>query len=105
MPANGSAGKGMAELTLNTDTKELTWKVSYDGLTGDALASHIHGPADPGANAGVEVNIGQGGLKNPIEGKATLTDAQINDITSGKTYVNIHTAMNKGGEIRGQITK
>jgi len=29
-------------------------------------------------------------MKSPIEGKATLTDAQIADITAGKTYVNVH---------------
>ena len=104
-PANTSAGKGTGEFTLNPATKEITWKVSYEGLTGDALAAHIHGPAEAGANAGVEVNLGAGGMKNPLEGKATLTDQQIADITGGKTYVNIHTAANKGGEIRGQITK
>jgi Cu/Zn superoxide dismutase len=105
VPPTTSTGKGMAEMTLDTATKELTWKVTYEGLTGDALAAHIHGPADAGANGGVEVNIGAGGMKNPLEGKATLTDAQIADINAGKTYVNIHTAANKGGEIRGQVGK
>jgi hypothetical protein len=104
-PANDSKGKGTGEFTLNPSTKELTWKVSYEGLTGDALAAHIHGPAEAGKNAGVEVNLGASGMKNPLEGKATLTDQQISDITGGKTYVNIHTAAHKGGEIRGQITK
>jgi hypothetical protein len=43
------------------------------------------------------------GVSNPIEGSTTLTDAQMADLTAGKDYVNIHTAENKGGEIRGQI--
>ena len=42
---------------------------------------------------------------SPIKGSATLTDAQAADLDAGKYYVNIHTAANKGGEIRGQITK
>jgi Cu/Zn superoxide dismutase len=105
VPANDSKGKGEGEFTINPSTKELTWKVSYEGLTGDALAAHIHGPAEKGKNAGVEVNLGAGGMKNPLEGKATLTDQQISDITGGKTYVNVHTAAHKGGEIRGQIMK
>ena len=104
-PSNDSKGKGTGEFTINSATKEISWKVSYDGLTGDALAAHIHGPAEKGANAGVEVNLGAGGMKNPLEGKATLTDQQMADIEGGKTYVNIHTAAHKGGEIRGQITK
>lgn len=107
VPPNASTGKGRAELTLNAATKELTWNVTWEGLTGDAVAAHIHGPADKGANAGVQVQLGVQGTppKSPLTGKATLTDAQIADLNAGKFYVNIHTAMNKGGEIRGQIGK
>lgn len=102
---NTATGKGSADLSLDTTSKELTWRVSFEGLSGDAVAAHIHGPADPGANSGVLVNLGAAGLKSPVEGKATLTDAQIANIQGGKTYVNVHTAANKGGEIRGQIKK
>jgi hypothetical protein len=42
---------------------------------------------------------------SPITGTATLTDAQVQALNSGQTYVNIHTAANPAGEIRGQITK
>ena len=42
---------------------------------------------------------------SPVEGSATLTDAQAADLVAGKYYVNIHTAANPGGEIRGQVTK
>jgi hypothetical protein len=106
VPPNDSKGKGTAEVTVDPATKEVTWRVTFDGLSGDAVAAHIHGPADPGANAGPMVNIGMmSGLKSPMEGKATVTDAQAADIMAGKSYVNVHTAANKGGEIRGQITK
>jgi hypothetical protein len=104
VPPNKSGGTGSADFTLDPSTKQLSWKISYSGLTGDATAAHIHGPAAPGANSGVVVNLAPSGLKNPIEGSTTLTDAQVGDLTSGKDYVNIHTAQNKGGEIRGQIT-
>jgi hypothetical protein len=103
-PPVNSGGQGSAELSLNTATKQLTWKVSFSGLSSDAAAAHIHGPAGPGANAGVVVNLAPNGMKNPLEGSATLTDAQIADLMAGKDYVNVHTATNKGGEIRGQIT-
>jgi hypothetical protein len=42
---------------------------------------------------------------SPLEGSATLTDAQANDLLAGKLYVNVHTEANKGGEIRGEVTK
>lgn len=107
VPPNASTGKGKAELVLNSATKELTWTVTWEGLTGDAVAAHVHGPADKGANAGVAVQLGVQGTppKSPLTGKATLTDAQIADLNAGKMYVNVHTAMNKGGEVRGQVSK
>jgi hypothetical protein len=101
-PVTGT-GSGKATLTLNPATKELKWTVTYSGLSSDAAAAHIHGPAAVGANAGVAINLAPSGAKSPIEGSATLTDAQIADLTAGKDYVNVHTAQNKGGEIRGQI--
>jgi hypothetical protein len=81
----------------------LTYKVTYSGLTGPATMGHIHGPALPGANAGVVVPFAN--PASPVSGTATLTAAQIADLTAGKYYANIHTAANPGGEIRGQITK
>jgi hypothetical protein len=97
----------MAEFTLNDATKEISWKVTFEGLSGDALAAHIHGPAGVGENGGVVASLGAMGqpMKSPVEGKATLTDAQVADVLAGKTYVNVHTMQNKGGEIRGQIGK
>ena len=105
-PASGiaSSGKGMATASLDTTTKTLTWTVDYSGLSGPATAAHIHGPADPGANAGIVVPF-TGNLASPIKGSATLTDAQIAQLEAGKWYVNIHTEANKPGEIRGQLVR
>jgi CHRD domain len=103
-PSVTSPGKGTASATLDTATKTLAWTVDYSGLSGPATAAHIHGPADPGANAGIVVPF-TGDLGSPIKGSATLTDAQIAQLEAGKWYVNIHTAANKGGEIRGQLTR
>jgi hypothetical protein len=105
VPVNDSKGKGTAELTYDTTSKELTWTITFDGLTGPATAAHFHGPAESGKNAGVAVPIPGEPLTSPVKGKATLTDAQAADLTAGRWYVNIHTAANKGGEIRGQVTK
>ena len=44
-------------------------------------------------------------MASPLKGEATLTDAQAADLAAGKWYFNIHTAANKGGEIRGQVMK
>ena len=104
VPPVNSAGSGTADLTLDPASKQLSWKITYSGLTSDVTAAHIHGPARPGDNAGVLVNLAPGGMKNPLEGSAVLTDEQVDYLMLGRTYINIHTTQNKGGELRGQIT-
>jgi len=101
VPPNGSTGTGTAVVALNTTTNALSWSVSFQGLTAAPTAAHFHGPAAPGVNAGVVVNIGV--ATNPIVGSATITEAQETQITDGLWYVNIHTPANPGGEIRGQV--
>jgi hypothetical protein len=104
VPPVTTPGKGSATATLDSGTKTLTWTVDYSGLSGPVTAAHIHGPAAAGANAGVLVPLGTN-LANPIKGSATLTDAQVSDLEAGRTYVNLHTAENKGGEVRGQLQR
>src|SRR3954447_22005877 len=101
---NSSTATGNAEVAYDTTTKMLTWTVTFNGLTGPATAAHFHGPAAPGANAGVALLIGNNPA-SPAKGTATLTDAQAADLMGGRWYVNVHTAANRGGEIRGQVTK
>ena len=102
-PPVTTKGKGTATLTFDTAKKKLSWNVKYSGLSGPATAAHIHGPAAMGANAGPVIPFKK--LKSPIKGSETLTDAQAADLEAGKYYVNVHTAANKDGEIRGQIDK
>jgi len=104
VPPTTTAGVGTADIDYDPATKKLSWTVTYSGLTGPATAAHFHGPGEPGKNSGVAVPISNIAT-SPASGSATLTDAQAADLTSGKYYVNIHTAANPGGEIRGQVTK
>jgi hypothetical protein len=103
VPANTTAGTGEVTATYDTASKKLTWKGTYSGLTGAATAAHFHGPAGEGKNAGVLIPISP--ATSPLEGSATLTDAQAKAFMDGEVYVNIHTAANKSGEIRGQLKK
>jgi hypothetical protein len=102
VPPVTSSASGGASLNVDTATKKVTWAVTYSGLT--PAAAHIHCGAAAGANAGVAVNLGTN-LASPISGSGDMTDAQMADLSAGKCYINIHTAANKGGEIRGQLTK
>ena len=101
-PPNMSKGKGMLTGTYDTKTKMLTWDVIYSDLTGPATAAHFHAPAPVGKSAGVEIPI-KGSVASPIKGEQALTEVEAKNLTDGMTYFNVHTAANKGGEIRGQL--
>jgi CHRD domain len=107
VPPNQSTGTGTVTASFDPSTKVLTWEGSFSGLTGPATAAHFHGPAEPGKNAGVAIWISEKGktLDSPFKGTATLTDAQASDLQAGLMYVNVHTAANPGGELRGQLVK
>jgi hypothetical protein len=100
VPPNASGGSGSAKVEI--DGNVLKWSVSYEGMTGPVSAGHFHGPAPAGTNAGVVVPFA-GSMASPITGSATLTAAQIADLKAGLYYINLHTAANPGGEIRGQV--
>jgi hypothetical protein len=104
VPPTTSKGTGTADINYNPATKKLTWTLTYSGLTGPATAAHFHGPAEPDKNAGVAIAIPHA-TSSPVKGSATLTAAQASDLEAGKYYINIHTAANPGGEIRGQVIK
>ena len=101
VPANTSAGTGTLEANFDKTSSMLKWTLSYAGLTGPATMAHLHGPAMPGANAGVVVPFAS--AASLAEGSALLTPAQVTDLMAGKWYVNVHTAQPPGGEIRGQV--
>jgi hypothetical protein len=102
---NDSPSFGVAFVTFNADTGELCFSISYheSNLTSEETNAHFHAPAPPGVNAGVIVQLPTPGT--PKNGCVTpeLTEAQRRDLFRGLWYINIHTANNTGGEIRGQV--
>jgi hypothetical protein len=104
IPKTDSKGTGKFDATFDTQSKVLNYTLTFDGLTGPATAAHIHGPATRKQSAGVVVPLGGKSPTSPVTGTATLTDDQVKMLQSAKMYVNVHTAANPGGEIRGQVT-
>jgi hypothetical protein len=109
VPPTTSSGTGTATVTYDAGTKTVTWQGDFSGLSGPATAAHIHGPAEAGKNAGVIVPLSQKDVPftSPFSGSTTLSDdkaaALAAALTGGLAYVNIHTAANPGGEVRGQL--
>lgn len=96
----GSPGTGTATMTLDLDTSTFSWNIAWQDLSGPPTVAHFHGPAAAGVNAGVQVSIA---TTSPAIDSAILDAGQIADLLAGLWYINIHTSLNTGGEIRGQV--
>ena len=102
VPPVATPATGHVDAVLDKKTRLLRWKLSYTGLSGPATAIHFHGPALIGLNSKIALPM-TGAVNSPLEGKATLTPAQMDDLLAGTWYVNVQTAAHPDGEIRGQI--
>jgi hypothetical protein len=95
--------KGAGSFTGTLAGNKLTWKLTFSGLTGPANAAHIHmGKAGKAGNVLVPLCAGAK-CKSGVHGTATLTAAVLKAVRSHGAYVNVHTAKNPNGEIRGQL--
>ncbi len=69
----------------------------------DGTMAHIH-EAPMGQNGPVIVPFTKTADSMwSVPAGAKLTDAQLQSLKSGNLYINVHSAANKGGEIRGQL--
>ncbi len=107
VPPNASPATGTAILIYDTVANTLTTNITFSGLLAGLTASHIHGPAAPGVNAGVlhgfpttPLGSMSGSYSDVWSG---LTATQVGYLNTGQLYVNLHTSLYPGGEIRGQI--
>jgi hypothetical protein len=96
-----TAAHGLFKGTLSGG--KLTWRLTFAKLTGPATQAHIH--------------VGRKGESGPVviplcapctsgmTGTATISAAVLNDFKKHMLYVNVHTAKNPNGEIRGQLAR
>ncbi len=95
----GASGHFKATLTGTT----LKWTLTYSHLSGAATAAHIHMGAR-GKNGIALVSL-CGPCRSPMSGTAnSVTDDVAALMEKSGAYVNVHTAKNEEGEIRGEIT-
>jgi hypothetical protein len=98
-----SPAKGVADLVVDLKTLEVRWKVSFRDLTSRPTAITLHGPAQPGANGVVMLDLAPKSKTSPLEGTAQLNDAQVQFMLNRWAYISITTEKFPKGEIRGQI--
>lgn len=93
--------KAKGKFTGTLVGSKLTWKLTFSGLTGQATAAHIHiGAMGKAGNVAVALCAP---CTSGVHGKTTLTRAVKKALLHHKLYVNVHTAKNPNGEIRGQL--
>lgn len=102
IPAVSSPATGQVEATWAPASQTLSWKITHSGLSGEPTGGHFHGPAPQNETGPVALPL-TGSLASPIEGTARLNAEQAAELAAGRWYVNLHTAANPGGEIRGQL--
>jgi predicted lipoprotein with Yx(FWY)xxD motif len=81
----------------------ILWSLSFNGLSGPASASHIH--LGKAGVAGPVVLALCGPCSSPLTGHKAIDANLAAAISSGGAYVNVHTAANPGGEVRGQLVR
>ena len=105
VPAVATSATGLGVFNLSLDKKKLMYWVSADSLSGAIMGAHLHVAAS-GSNGPVVVDLTGSIMGNAIVGVADISSfvGFDDDLAAGNVYVNLHTAANMNGEIRGQLT-
>ena len=101
----GRTGSGQATVVLDDVTGAISVNGTFTGMSGTRIDQHLHGPAPVGGSAPVFFPLsGTGTNSGTVFGSGILNSTQIGYITSGNTYLNIHSSpVFTGGELRGQV--
>ena len=104
-PRAGAGAKGsfVGGLVRGGAGGRLSWRLTFQGLSGRAAASHIH-LAKRGKAGAVAVAL-CGPCRSGARGTASVNAKTVTALLAGGAYVNVHTARNAAGEIRGQIAR
>lgn len=106
VPANASPATGFGTVVLNAAMDQITVNMNWSGLVAPATAAHIHGPANAGQNAAVMFPFI--GVLAATAGSIppqvfAITPTEVGYLQTGMLYMNIHTSIFPGGEIRAQL--
>lgn len=99
--ANRARGSFTASVTKTGSSGTLSWRLTFSKLTGRAVGAHVH-IGRRGAAGPVAVPL-CGPCRSGARGNATLQANVLAALEAGRAYVNVHTARNAAGEIRGQV--
>jgi len=101
-PRAPEAARGLftATVTESGAVRTIRWKLTFQGLSGKAVAAHIH-KGKAGVSGGVLLPL-CGPCRSGQTGQAKISNDAADALERGLAYVNVHTGKNAAGEIRGQ---
>ncbi|MCB0577394.1 MAG: CHRD domain-containing protein, partial [Saprospiraceae bacterium] len=102
VPPNASTGIGAAVVSTDRLNTNMDYLFIVDGLSGNATAAHIH---DGAIGVSGPVAIALNTPSPASSGMVQITGADAVKLESGDTYLNVHTAANPAGEVRGQVLR
>jgi len=102
VPPNASTATGYGTFAFDSITKILDYTISFSGLSSSETGAHIH-LADIGVDGPIQFTLPAGSPKTGST--VALSGAQETALYDGNLYVNIHSANNADGEIRGQLAE
>lgn len=105
-PPVTATGSGIAEFLVDTTANRLRYVVNVTGMAMASTGWHIH-TGRAGFNGGVLIDLSDAGAvpASAVSGTRPITAASVADLEAGRWYVNMHSAANPAGEIRGQILR
>ena len=98
---SNARGTFTGTLTKSATGAELSWRLEFSNLSGNAIAAHIH-VAARGTPGPVRVPL-CAPCTSGATGTATINADVLDAILNDRAYVNVHTPTNPAGEIRDQI--
>jgi CHRD domain len=98
---SSARGTFTATLTKTGTGAELSWRLEFSNLSGNAIAAHIH-VAARGTAGPVRVPL-CAPCTSGVTGTATIDATVLDAIMNDRAYVNVHTPTNPAGEIRDQV--
>jgi hypothetical protein len=108
-PPNGSPATGSGTAFFDSTASTLTLSVSFSGLVAPATGAHVHS-APFGVSGPIIIDYtplllpGIGTTAGSFAPVAlAVAPADVSSLLVGATYLNIHSVVFPGGEIRGQL--
>jgi hypothetical protein len=104
VPPNASAATGSFSAIVGVG--EITYELTWNDLTANVIAAHIHqAPAGVNGPVVVPLFVAVGTKSRSTNTTVAVSQALIDQISAnpGGFYVNVHSELLPGGEIRGQL--